>query len=90
MGSYEVEWKKSAAGDLHRIDRQFIGRIIRAVETLKNHPFPQQSKKLRGAEHIYRLRVGDYRVVYGIDAAAKILTIYHVRHRKDIYRRGAR
>lgn len=87
MGSYEIHWKKPAISDLRRIDKQFISRIIRAIEALVTNPFTLQSKKLQDAEHIYRLRVGDYRVVYEVNSAAKTITIYHVRHRKDIYRR---
>jgi len=87
MGSYEIQWKKSATGDLRKIDKQFVSRIIRAIEALVTNPFPPQSKKLQGAEHIYRLRVADYRVVYEVNSTAKIITIYHLRHRKDIYRR---
>jgi len=87
MGSYEIQWKKSAISDLYKIDKRFFNRIIKAVETLATSPSTQKSKKLHGAKHIYRLRVGNYRIVYEVNIAAKIITVYHVRHRKDIYRR---
>lgn len=87
MGSYEIRWKKSAISDLHRIDKQYISRIIRAIEALVTNPFTHQSKKLQGAEHIYRLRVGDFRIVYEVNSTTKTIIIYHVRYRKDIYRR---
>jgi len=86
MGLYEIWWKKSAIGDLRRIDKQFVGRIIRTVEDLVTNPYTTHSKKLKATEHIYRLRIGDYRVVYHVDTNAKAITIYHVRHRKDVYR----
>ncbi len=87
MVSYEIRWKKSAISDLYRIDKQFLRRIIRAVEALTSNPFTQQSKKLHGVEQIYRLRVGDFRIIYEVDSSAKIITIYHIGYRKDIYQR---
>ena len=86
MGSYEIRWKKSAISDLRKIDKQFVGRIINTVEDLITNPYTAHSKKFKATEHIYRLRIGDYRVVYQVDTNAKAITIYHVRHRKDVYR----
>jgi mRNA interferase RelE/StbE len=50
MASYEIEWKGSAERELRGIDRQYIPRILEAVETLAENPFPLQSNKLRGGE----------------------------------------
>ena len=86
MGSYEIRCKKSAFSDLKRIDKQFVSRIIKAIEDLVTNPYTTHSKKLKATEHIYRLRIGDYRVVCHIDTSARTITIYHVRHRKDVYR----
>jgi mRNA interferase RelE/StbE len=86
MGSYRIEWKSSAEKELKSIDRQHIPRILEAVESLALDPLPPQSRKLRDVEKSYRIRVGDYRVVHQVDAEQDIVTIYHVRHRKDIYR----
>ncbi len=87
MGSYEIRWKRSAERELCKHDRQVILRIIPAVEELANEPFPRQCHKLCGAEHQYRLRVGDYRVIYEVNVNAKTIVIHHVRHRREIYRR---
>ena len=87
MDSYEIRWKRSAERDLRKIDPQQIPRIIRAVESLADNPFPPQYRKLRGSEQDYRIRVGDYRVIYQVDTRTKIVTIYHLRHRKEAYRR---
>ena len=86
MASYEIEWKGSAERELRGIDRQYIPRILEAVETLAENPFPLQSNKLRGGELSYRLRVGDYRVIYQVDLEKRRIDIYHVRHRKEAYR----
>jgi mRNA interferase RelE/StbE len=87
MGSFEVVWKGSSYHDLKKIDRQYISRIVNAIESLANDPFPVQSKKLVDSESSYRLRVGDYRVIYQVNSEKKEVTVYHVRHRKDAYKR---
>ena len=64
MASYKIQWKRSAEQDLRTLDRKRIPQIIKAVEGLAENPFPPQSRKLRGTEQLYRMRVGDYRVIY--------------------------
>ncbi|MDI6803018.1 MAG: type II toxin-antitoxin system RelE/ParE family toxin [Bacteroidota bacterium] len=87
MGSYSIHWKESAKRDLRGIDRQQIPRIIDSVSTLSNDPYPKQHRKLLGSESSYRIRIGDYRVIYQVNVHDKIIFIYHVRHRKDVYRK---
>jgi len=87
MASYEIQWKHSAEKDLRGIDRQFITRILEAIDSLSDDPFPAHHRKLLGSESSYRIRIGDYRVIYQVDLENKIIIIYHVRHRKDIYRK---
>ena len=87
MGSFSVEWKHSAAKELRRIDPFQIRSLVKAVEALAADPFPPGHRKLRNTENEYRIRVGDYRVIYGIQPNAGIVTILYVRHRSDVYRR---
>ncbi len=87
MATYRIEWKPSALRELKRIDRQVIGRIVQAIERLADDPFAAGVRKLRGAEHTYRLRVGEYRVVYEVVEAKLTVVIVRVRHRRDAYRR---
>ena len=86
MAFFRLEWRASAAKELRKIDRQTIPRIVAAVEQLANEPFPVGAKKLQGTESIYRIRVGDYRIVYEVDAAEVVIIIVRVRHRKEVYR----
>lgn len=58
MDSFEVYWKTSSRHDLKKVDRQYVPRIVSAIESLSNDPFPDQSKKLVDSESSYRLRVG--------------------------------
>ena len=85
MDSYEIRWKKSAHRDLQNIDLQQVPRIIKAIESLADNPFPSQKRKLRGSERNYRIRVGDYRIIYQVDTKTQLMIIYHVRHRKEAY-----
>ncbi|MBA2123438.1 hypothetical protein B9J78_00595 [bacterium Unc6] len=87
MAFYEIQWKRSAERDLRNIDPQQTPRIIKAVESLTDDPFPLQHRKLRGSERDYRIRVGDYRVICQVDTKTKIVIIYHVRHRREAYRK---
>jgi mRNA interferase RelE/StbE len=87
MAVYEIEWKHSAEKELRDIDKQYILRITDVVDSLANNPFPPQHRKLRGGESSYRIRVGDYCVIYQVDLEKKFVTIYHVRHRRDAYRK---
>ncbi len=87
MASYEILWKRSAEQDLRKIDRLQITRIIEVIESLANDPFPSQHRKIQGAERFYRIRVGDYRVIYKVETEAKMIAIYYIRHRREAYRR---
>jgi mRNA interferase RelE/StbE len=86
MDSYRIEFTRSATKDLRAIDPQWIPRIISAVEALANDPMPSGCKKLVGSDWTYRIRVGDYRVVYDVHNAKLAVSIIRVRHRRDVYR----
>ena len=86
MASYRIEWKNSAYKELQKLPRQIIAKIIAAVADLSNDPYPSGVKKMVGSERSYRIRVGDYRVIYEIIENKLIIEIIRVRHRKDVYR----
>ena len=86
MAIYHIEWKKSALKDLKRLDKKAIPKIVEQIEKLAGDPFSGDVRKLQAAEYTYRLRVGQYRVVYEIIKDKIIIIILHVRHRKDAYR----
>ena len=87
MDSFEIVWRNSAHHDLGNLDRQLIPRIVQAVDLLESEPFPAQCRKLRGSDRDYRIRVGDYRVIYQVDTGNRVITICHVRHRSEAYRK---
>lgn len=86
MGSYKVIFKPSVEKDLRSLPQEAVKRILKRIEALKNDPIPRQSVKLSGAEQLWRIRVGEYRVIFGIDKAHLQVIVHHVRHRRDVYR----
>jgi len=86
MASFKVVPKPSVEKDLRLLPKSTIARVIKQIDGLADNPFPRQTAKLEGGEELYRIRVGDYRVIYGVDSAAKVVTIHHVRHRREVYR----
>lgn len=80
MGVYSVIFKPSVEKDFHNIPAAKAKRIFDHIERLKSNPFPRQSLKLTGAETFYRIRVGEYRVIYEIDTKEKHIIIQYVRH----------
>lgn len=86
MATYRIEWKASALRELKEIDRQAVPRIVAAVGALAGNPFPPGVRRLRGTEHTYRIRVGDYRVLYEVYHKSIHIQILRVKHRKDAYR----
>jgi mRNA interferase RelE/StbE len=87
MGSFAIEWRKSTKKDLRKLPTKEAGRVVKAVEQLSDEPFPRGVEKLSGSDRAYRIRVGDYRVVYKVFTDAKLIWVERVRHRKDVYRR---
>ena len=88
MNKYKFEIASSVEKDLKKIPNKITSKIIIAIESLAEKPYPiNKFKKLKGTEASYRLRVGDYRVLYEVEDTVKIITVYRVRHRKDVYKK---
>ncbi len=86
MASYRIEFKRSAEKELRRITSSEIPRILGVIRDLGEDPHPQGSKKLVGTVNAFRVRAGDYRVIYEIIETVKIVAIEKIRHRKDACR----
>jgi mRNA interferase RelE/StbE len=83
---YTVTFAKSARKELERLDRQLVNRIFAEIESLAQNPRPARCQKLSGVQNRWRIRVGDYRVLYQISDEAKAVDIVAVRHRREAYR----
>jgi mRNA interferase RelE/StbE len=86
MASFEIRWKRSAAKKLKKLPKSAIERIMSAAETLINDPVPTASVKLSGAEHTYRIRVGNYRIIYNVLNRILTIEVIRVGHRRKVYR----
>ena len=87
MASYDVSLTSSAAKELKKLSGQLVARIVRRLENLASNPRPPGCKKLQGGDREWRIRVGDYRVVYTIDDAKLLVEVTRIRHRSEVYER---
>lgn len=84
---YEMVVAPHAVRDLKRLPSDVLRRVDRAILELRSDPRMRGSKHLRDYKHAdYRIRVGDYRILFDIDDARRVIVILRVGHRKDIYR----
>ncbi len=83
--SFEVRLKRSAEKELDQLPAKIRERIERRLLLLEDSPFPSGAKRLQGNER-FRLRVGDYRVLYEVDHAAQVIQIVAIGHRGEVYR----
>ncbi len=86
MASYKIILKPSVHKDFRSLPKTTARRVFQRIEELKENPHPRQSIKMAGGEHLYRLRVGDYRVVYEINHKSQEILVIYVRHRREVYR----
>jgi mRNA interferase RelE/StbE len=84
--NYEVLIATSARKDLQRLPKKVQSRVIEVPEGLEQEPRPSGAVKLRGKSGLWRVRTGDYRVVYTIDDDQRLVDVSVIRHRSDAYR----
>lgn len=83
---YTIRIKRSAEKELSKVHSSMIKRIVKAIDGLAQNPRPSGSKKLEALkEPLWRIRVGDYRIIYHIEDVIRIVEIRRVGHRREIY-----
>ncbi|MFZ1807625.1 MAG: type II toxin-antitoxin system RelE/ParE family toxin [Cyclobacteriaceae bacterium] len=82
---YNVVISKSASKEIASLPSPIINRIIQAIKKLGENPRPSGCKKLKGGQDTWRIRIGDYRVIYTINDIIHIVDVRSVGHRKDVY-----
>jgi mRNA interferase RelE/StbE len=85
VNSYAVELKPSARKELESLPNATLSRVIRRIESLALDPRPAGCKKLKGYKDLWRVRIGDWRVVYIINDAAKLVSVTRIAHRREVY-----
>ena len=81
---YSIEWKENALRNLEKLDKSITSRIVKNIEEMQEDPFKKDVRRLKGSS-LFRLRVGDYRVIFEIQNAT--ITIIKIGHRQHIYER---
>lgn len=82
---YEIKFARTATKELRSLPSQIIQRIAGKIDQLAEDPRPKNCRKLQGYDNLWRIRIGDYRVVYEISDQIKVVEIRRVRHRRDVY-----
>jgi mRNA interferase RelE/StbE len=85
VSSYRAALTSSSEKELQGLPKKVIARIIPRLENLVLIPRPPGYKKLKGGDNEWRIRVGEYRVVYVIDDAARTVDVTRIAHRRDVY-----
>ncbi|HEY2329791.1 MAG TPA: type II toxin-antitoxin system RelE/ParE family toxin [Verrucomicrobiae bacterium] len=83
--SWQIEISRDARKELERLPAQIQIRISKAILALEENPFPRNCKKLKNRDG-FRIRIGDYRVLYFSDAKAKQIVVGVIGHRREVYR----
>jgi mRNA interferase RelE/StbE len=86
MAQYRIEVSATAERQLKKIRREDKVRVLRAISLLASEPRPDGCKKMSGYDDIYRIRIGNYRVIYEIDGKRIIIVILKIGHRREVYR----
>lgn len=84
--AYDVRYTSSAARELRKLDRVPRDRVARTIEILRTVPRPPLAKKLVGSKDLWRVRTGDYRIVYRIEGERLVIVIVTLGHCREVYR----
>jgi len=84
---YKIELKREPEKFIRKQSRKIQIQLISALRKLQKDPRPRQAKKLSGLDELYRIRVGNYRIVYTIRNKILIILVLRIAHRKDVYKK---
>ena len=83
---YEILLERRAERDIKKLSIEIFQRIIPRIKALAENPKPPGSRKITGSKSDWRIRIGEYRVIYEVDEKSRVVKVMSIRHRKDIYR----
>ena len=86
MAKYRIEVSATAERQIRKLNKADQIRVLRAIQNLAKEPRPPGTRKLRGYEDVYRIRVGTYRILYSIESGRLLIIVLKVGHRRDAYR----
>ena len=85
--SYTVELLPSAGRELAALPKDVQRRLANRIDGLREDPRPPGAKRLQGEDRVYRLRVGDYQIIYSIEGRRLVILAVRIGHRRDVYRK---
>ena len=85
MAKFAIIFARSARKELESLPSNSVEKILSAIEKLSFDPFLNGSKKLKGEKNLWRIRVGDYRIIYSVYTDTLIIDVIRIRHRKEVY-----
>ena len=88
MENYKILISSSAEKSLKKIPKKDLSRIVLTISHLSNDPFPVGSRKLTGEDNVYRIRQGQYRVIYEVYKDKILVIVLKIGHRKDVYKKN--
>jgi mRNA interferase RelE/StbE len=83
---YRIEFSPTAERQFKKLLKEVQARLKHRIDILAENPFPRGVKKLSAEEDLYRLRIGDYRIIYQVQGKALLILILKLWHRKNVYR----
>ena len=83
---YEVYLERRAERDLKKLSAADFNRIVTRIKALADDPRPEGCRKITGSSSDWRIRIGEYRVIYEIDEKSWIVSVIRIRHRREVYR----
>jgi len=86
MASYRIEVSATAEKQIRKLPREDQVRVLRAIRPLATEPLPPGSRKVRGYDDVFRIRVGTYRILYRVEGRRLLIIILKIGHRREIYR----
>lgn len=86
MAKYEIRFSRAAIKEADQLPSEVAERVAPAIDALAGIPWPTGCQKLQGEKDLWRIRVGNYRIIYQVDARGRILYIRRIRHRREVYR----
>lgn len=86
MARFTVEFSTSVLRQLDKLPPKISHKLVEAAESLGDSPYPIGTKKMQGGQDLWRIRVGDYRIVYRIEGHRLVVLIVKIGHRREVYR----
>ena len=84
--AYAIEFVPSATRELRKLPREVQLKLNERIDSLSSDPRPRGSRKLKGTDELWRVRVSDYRIVYEVRDKALLVLVVRVAHRREVYR----